>query len=86
MEFSVEISMYPLKSDYESTIISFIKRIRKHPFISVKTNGMSTQIFGDYDRVMNAVKSEMKNTFLSDEKIVFNMKVINGNLSKKPRF
>ena len=86
MEFSVEISMYPLKSDYESTIISFIKRLRKHPFISVETNGMSTQIFGDYDRVMNAVKSEMKNTFLSDEKIVFNMKVINGNLSKKPRF
>lgn len=86
MEFSVEISMYPLKSDYESTIISFIKRLRKHPFIRVETNGMSTQIFGDYDRVMNAVKSEMKNTFLSDEKIVFNMKVINGNLSKKPRF
>lgn len=86
MECSVELSMYPLTSDYESTIISFIKRLRKHPFISVETNGMSTQIFGDYDRVMNAVKSEMKNTFLSDEKFVFNMKVINGNLSKKPRF
>ena len=64
MECSVELSMYPLTSDYESTIISFIKRLRKHPFISVETNGMSTQIFGDYDRVMNAVKSEMKNTFL----------------------
>ena len=86
MECSVEISMYPLTSYYESTIISFIKRLRKHPFISIETNGMSTQIFGDYDRVMNAVKSEMKNTFLSDEKVVFNMKVINGNLSKKPRF
>lgn len=85
MECSVEVSMYPLTSDYESTIISFIKRLRKHPFISVETNGMSTQVFGDYDRVMNAIKSEMKNTFLSEEKVVFNMKVINGNLSKKPR-
>ena len=86
MECSVEISMYPLTADYESSIISFIKRMRKHPFITIETNGMSTQIFGDYDRVMNAVKSEMKNSFLSEEKVVFNMKVINGNLSKKPRF
>lgn len=86
MECSVEISMYPLNSDYEESIISFIKKLRKYPFTTVETNGMSTQIFGDYDRLMNAIKTEMKNTFISEDKVVFNLKVLNGNLSKKPRF
>ena len=86
MECSVEISMYPLNSDYKPAIIDFIKRLRKHPFISIETNGMSTQIFGNYKRVMNAINTEMKNTFAVEGKVVFNIRVINGNLSEKPQF
>ena len=86
MECSVVISMYPLNKDYKSEIINFIKGLHKHPFISIETNGMSTQVFGDYKRVMNAINTEMKNTLKNKEKVVFNIKVINGNLSKKPQF
>lgn len=86
MECSVEISMYPLNKDYKPSIISFIKKLRKHPFITVETNGMSTQVFGDYTRVMKAINSEMENTFLLKEKVVFTLKVINTNLEEKPSF
>ena len=86
MECSVEISMYPLNADYKSAIENFVKRLRKHPFINIETNGISTQVFGDYKRVMNAINTEMKNIFTEERKVVFNMKVINGNLSEKPNF
>ena len=86
MKCSVEISMYPVNNNYKPAIIDFIKRLRKHPFISIETNGMSTQVFGDYNRVMKAINSEIKNTFTKEGKVVFNMKVINGNLSEKPNF
>ena len=86
MVCSVEISMYPLNADYKPTIITFIKRLRKYPFVNIETNGMSTQIFGDYKRVMNAINTEMKNTFAEEGKVVFNIKVMNGNLSEKPQF
>ena len=86
MKCSLEISMYPINNNFKPAIIDFIKRLRKHPFISIETNGMSTQVFGDYNRVMKAINSEIKNTFTKEEKVVFNMKVINGNLSEKPNF
>ena len=86
MECSVEISMYPLNSDYKPAIIDFIKRLRKHPFISIEINGMSTQVFGDYNRVIKAINTEIKNTFTEEGKVVFNLKVMNQILSEKPQF
>ena len=86
MNTSVEISMYPLKEDYKPAIISFIKNLRKHSFIKVDTNGMSTQVFGDYKRVMNAINTEMENTFKNSNSVVYNLKVINADLEEKPRF
>ena len=86
MECSVEISMYPLNKDYKPSIISFIKNIRKHPFIKLETNGISTQVFGYSSRLMKAINYEIGNSFLSEEKVVFNLKIINTNLEEKPNF
>ena len=86
MDCSVEISMYPLKEDFKPSIIQFIKNLRKYPFLKVDTNGMSTQVFGDYKRVMNAINTEMENTFLNEHSVVFNLKVINSDLEEKPSF
>lgn len=86
MDCSVEISMYPLKEDFKPSIIAFIKNLRKYPFVKVDTNGMSTQVFGDYKRVMNAINSEMENTFQNENSVVFNLKVINSDLEEKPTF
>ena len=84
MKCSVEISMYPLDVNYIEPITFFIKRFKRYPFISLETNGMSTQVFGDYDNVMTAIQQEMKNSFLLQQKVVFNMKVVNTHLQEKP--
>ena len=84
MKCSVEISMYPLDVNYIEPITFFIKRLKRYPFISLETNGMSTQVFGDYDNVMTAIQQEMKNSFLLQQKVVFNMKVVNTHLQEKP--
>ena len=86
MTTSVEISIYPLKEDYKPSIIAFIKNLRNYPFIKVNTNGMSTQVFGDYKRVMNAINTEIENTFLNTNAVVFNLKVLNADLEEIPRF
>ena len=86
MECSVEISMYPLDKAYQASIIHFIKKLRTYPFIKVETNGMSTQVFGEYDDVMNAINSEMKNSFITNDKVVFTLKVVNAILQEKPSF
>jgi uncharacterized protein YqgV (UPF0045/DUF77 family) len=76
--------MYPLDVNYIEPISFFIKRLKRHPFIYLETNGMSTQVFGDYDNVMTAIQKEMKNSFLLQQKVVFNMKVVNAHLQEKP--
>lgn len=86
MVCSVEISMYPLKENFKPSIIAFIKNLRKYSFVKVTTNGMSTQVFGEYKRVMNAINTEMENTFLNENSVVFNLKVINSDLEEKPNF
>ena len=86
MVCSVEISMYPLKENFKPSIIAFIKNLRKYPFVKVTTNGMSTQVFGEYKRVMNSINTEMENTFLNENSVVFNLKVINSDLEEKPNF
>ena len=84
MKCSVEISMYPLDVNYIEAVTLFIKNLKKHPNISLEINGMSTQIFGDYDNVMTAIQKEMKTSFLLEQKVIFTMKVINSHLQEKP--
>tara|TARA_B100000886_G_scaffold335992_1_gene293971 strand:+ start:9655 stop:9891 length:237 start_codon:yes stop_codon:yes gene_type:complete len=76
--------MYPLDVNYIEAITLFIKNLKKHPLISLETNGMSTQVFGDYDNVMTALQKEIKTSFLLEQKVVFTMKVINSHLQEKP--
>ena len=47
---------------------------------------MSTQVFGEFKRVMNAINTEMENTYLNENSVVFNLKVINSYLKEKPNF
>ena len=77
--------MYPLKEDYKPSIITFIKNLRKYPLVKLNTNGMSTQVFGEYKMVMNALNTEMEKTFLNKNLVVFNLKVINSHLEEKPK-
>jgi uncharacterized protein YqgV (UPF0045/DUF77 family) len=79
MKTSVEISYYPLNQEFVPPIKSFIDRLNKDEQLVVKTNGMSTQIFGEYDHLMNVLTEEIKESF-SNPHSVFIMKVVNADL------
>jgi uncharacterized protein YqgV (UPF0045/DUF77 family) len=82
---SLEISMYPLKDQYKPSIVKFVQNLRTYDDINVKTNGMSTQIFGEYQKIMNAINIEIESSFKQNKSIVFNMKLINSELEETPQ-
>ena len=77
MKISLDISMYPLDSNYRELIYKFIDKI-KDSNLEIRTTKMSTQIFGDYDDVMDLIKSELKEVFNNNEKIAFVIKLAKG--------
>lgn len=81
MQTSVEISYYPLYEEFIPHIKDFIDRLNQNKKIVVRTNGISTQVFGDYDEVMATLTKEIKKSFELPHS-VFVMKVINANLQK----
>lgn len=82
MKVSIELSMYPLGREYVPEIKAFISRLKKDDQVECQSNGMSTQIFGEYRYVMQLLTDEMASVFADDEKCVFVMKVVNGYLKK----
>jgi uncharacterized protein YqgV (UPF0045/DUF77 family) len=80
MKISIEISYYPLDQEFVPPIREFIERINKYRDLVAVTNGMSTQIFGEYDYVMAALVKEIRESFENPHS-VFVMKVINADLN-----
>jgi uncharacterized protein YqgV (UPF0045/DUF77 family) len=76
MDIGVEISLYPLHQHYLPPIEDFIARLNSDGALRVVTNSMSTQIFGDYDAVMQRLLRELRVTFEGNDKAVFVMKVL----------
>jgi uncharacterized protein YqgV (UPF0045/DUF77 family) len=79
MDIGVEISLYPLHSDFAEVIHQFIGRLNPDGRFKVISNSMSTQVFGPCDEVLDAVRREIRTTFEGLEtdagKAVFVMKV-----------
>jgi len=80
MEISVEISKYPLSDDYLPYIKGFIDRLNDVEGLSVVTNTMSTQVFGDYDLVMDTLKTEIRRSWEEFGQSIFVCKFIGRNL------
>ena len=76
MDIGVEISLYPLTAEFIPPIQDFIDRLNAHGRLKVVTNSMSTQVFGPYDEVLDALRREMRTTFERTDKAVFVMKVL----------
>jgi uncharacterized protein YqgV (UPF0045/DUF77 family) len=76
MNIGVEISLYPLQEDYIPPIRGFIERLTAAGRFRVVTNDMSTQVFGRYEEVMEALTRELRPTFERDRKSIFVMKVL----------
>ncbi len=79
MKISVEISYYPLNEQYIAPIKAFIASLNANPRLVVKTNTMATQVFGDFDEVMDTLRESMRKSFELPHS-VFVMKVINADL------
>ncbi len=79
MNISVDISYYPLKDEFIPSILDFIDRLNKYESLKCKTNGMSTQVFGEYFELMQALTKEIHQSFDIPHS-VFILKIINANL------
>lgn len=80
MEITVEISLHPLRSDYEDVVIDCIHNLKKQKGIDVIVNPTATHIYGQLDDVFGALKTEVDRTFKRYGKSVFVLKILNGNL------
>jgi len=52
MFVSIEVSLYPLKKEFIQLIDDFINSLEKYDKIEIRTNVMSTQLFGEFDDLM----------------------------------
>ena len=80
MDIGVEISLYPLRADYIPQIHAFIERLRADGQLKVVSNSMSTQVFGGFEQVWEALRGALGASFAGmdpgAERAVFVMKVI----------
>jgi len=81
MRVAVDISLYPLNADFIPPIKSVIARLKQYEGIEVRTNAMSTQLFGEYDDVMQALRTEMATTFEQEPKAVFTIRILNSPIT-----
>jgi len=68
MDIGVEISLYPLAERFAPEIHDFIARIGAVPDLKVVSSSLSTQVFGDYERVFDALRRELRATLESRER------------------
>jgi uncharacterized protein YqgV (UPF0045/DUF77 family) len=80
MRASAEISMYPLNPNYGTDILKFIASLRAYDGLEITSNTMSTQIFGDYNLIMDAIRIETLKAFRSEEAIAMVIKLVNLDL------
>jgi uncharacterized protein YqgV (UPF0045/DUF77 family) len=72
------MSFYPLTGEFIPPILDFIERLKAQPGLQVATNSMSTQVSGDYDRVFEALKAELRRSLEGPHRAVLVMKVLGG--------
>ncbi|RED50627.1 thiamine-binding protein [Seonamhaeicola aphaedonensis] len=78
MKISVELTLTPLQDDFEPAIIHFIKKLRVSN-LKVIENPLSTQVYGDYDKVMEVLKTEIKEAFELIDKGLLYMKIVKSD-------
>ncbi len=86
MKISVELTLTPLQDTYELAIIHFIKKLRASN-LKTSENPLSTQVYGDYDEVMNVLTTEIKEAFELMERGLLYMKIVKSDRSDyEPNF
>lgn len=78
MKIVAEISMYPLKTEYIPPIDDFLAQLNAEPSVDVKTNRMSTQLYGDHDTVMDLIKRTTRSSCERFGDVAFVCKLLPG--------
>lgn len=80
MDASVDISLYPLKDEFIPAVADFIERISGYPGVNVVRNDLATQLYGDYDQIMDLLKAEIRHSWQIHGKGVFVIKFLMDDL------
>ncbi|CEN37637.1 thiamine-binding protein [Capnocytophaga cynodegmi] len=78
MKISVELTFSPLQNDFEQPIIHFIKKLRNSG-LKVLENPLSTQVYGDYDKVMHILTVEIKEAMELVERGLMYIKIVKSD-------
>ena len=82
MQVSIDVSLYPLNEKFIPLINEFINDLKKYNNIEIRTNSISTLLFGEFDDLMSILKIEIEKTFKKEINSVLNMKIVNGDSRK----
>jgi len=80
MKASVDISLYPLKDEYIPAIKEFIDRVQRYPEVAVVRNDLSTQLYGNYELIMDLLKVEVRLSWEKYGKSIFVIKLLGDDL------
>ena len=81
MKISLEISLYPLDSNFLVIIQDIVELLNAEPEITCLTNTMSTQVFGEFDVVMKLLNNIVRYSFETYGKQVFVTKILNSDVN-----
>jgi uncharacterized protein YqgV (UPF0045/DUF77 family) len=81
MKISIELTLTPLKKDFIPTIKLFILQLRSLGFI-IKENPLSTQVYGDFDSVMQGLLPLIRKTFKEENSVMLHLKIVKGDRSQ----
>lgn len=81
MKITVEMSLYPLATEFLPVIKKTVERLNSAGNVIVRTNATSTQITGEFSEVMALVQEEIRLTFEETGKAIFVCKFLNGELN-----
>ena len=80
MKASIDISLYPLKDEYIPAIKEFIERVQRYPEVAVVRNALSTQLYGNYELIMDLLKVEVRLSWEKYGKSIFVIKLLGEDL------
>ena len=77
MVITAELSLYPLNENFVPPIKFYIEALNRVPGLEVRTNALSTELYGEYDVVMDAVQQATKTAFEKTGSMVLMAKYLN---------
>ncbi len=80
MKITLDISMYPLREDYESQILKFIDHVKSNSNFEFRVNALSTQLQGEQQEVMNTINNAIAEVYKDGMRATFILKILPGDI------